>query len=134
MALGSLAHVTLLTKCMLADTYTNEELFQCSLWALTEFSGRQHIVVGLRDHAMLLLSAVTAFRGESCWMLQWSDLFKTTAPLDQTTRIEVRSSLAGSHSEEEGSLTAPAIPQVLAALADNAKHNQHGHVNKHGVI
>jgi len=94
-----------------SDTYTNEELLRCSLWALTEFSGRQHVLVGLRDRAMLLLSAATAFRGESCRMLQWSDLFRTTAPLDQTTRVE-----------------------VLAALADNAKHNQHGRVDEHGVI
>lgn len=80
------------------DTYSNEELRRCSLWALTEFTGRQHIFIGLRDRAMLLMSAATALRGENCRMLQWSDLFRTVVPLDQTTRVEVREVLqAGCH-------------------------------------
>jgi hypothetical protein len=127
-------HAALLTGCV-SDTYTSEELLRCSLWALTEFSGRQQVFVGLRDRAMLLLSAATAFRGESCRMLQWSDLFQTTAPLDQTTRVEVRRSLTGFHPKGEGLLTITHINlQVLGALADNAKHNQHGRVDEHGVI
>lgn len=35
----------------------------------------------LRDRAMLLLSAATAFRGDSARMLLWSDLFKTEVPM-----------------------------------------------------
>jgi hypothetical protein len=127
-------HAALLTGCV-SDTYTSEELLRCSLWALTEFSGRQQVFIGLRDRTMLLLSAVTAFRGESCRMLQWSDLFQTMAPLDQTTRVEVRRSLTGFHPKGEGLLTIThIILQVLAALADNAKHNQHGRVDEHSVI
>jgi hypothetical protein len=30
--------------------------------------------------------------------------------------------------------TEPFLPQVLAALADNAKHNQQGHVDEHGAL
>jgi hypothetical protein len=48
-----------------ADSYTEEELRRCSLWALTDFSGAQSIFVGLRDRAMLLFSSTTAFRGEN---------------------------------------------------------------------
>ena len=72
-----------------ADSYTEEELRRCSLWALTDFSGAQSIFVGLRDHAMLLFSLTTAFRGENSRMLQWSDLFRTAVPLEQTTKMEV---------------------------------------------
>ncbi|KIK32123.1 hypothetical protein CY34DRAFT_111093, partial [Suillus luteus UH-Slu-Lm8-n1] len=94
-----------------SDTYTKAELIRCSLWCLTDFSGPQYIFVGIRDRAMLLVSAATAFRGEGCHMLEWSDLFPATVPLDQTNEI-----------------------QVLAALADNAKHNQTGRVDEHGAI
>ena len=67
-------------------------------------------------------------------MLQWSDLFRTTAPLDQTTQVEVRSSLTGPAVKERGRSPRMSFLQVLAALADNAKHNQHGRVDEHGVI
>ena len=72
-----------------ADSYTEEELRRCSLWALTDFSGAQSIFVGLRDRAMLLFSSTTAFRGENSRMLQWSDLFRTTVPLEQSAKVEV---------------------------------------------
>jgi hypothetical protein len=74
------------------DSYTDEELRRCSLWALTDFSGPQYIFVGLRDRAMLLFSATTAFQGENSRMLQWSDLFRAAVPLEQTTKIEVSQS------------------------------------------
>ena len=61
----------------------NKELLWCSVWALMEFSGQQQVFVGLHDRTM-------AFQGESCCMLQWSDLFLTVAPLDQMTQVEVR--------------------------------------------
>ncbi|KAJ8579943.1 hypothetical protein M405DRAFT_869844 [Rhizopogon salebrosus TDB-379] len=60
---------------------------------------------------MLLVSSTTAFRGEGCRMLEWSDLFPAMVALDQMNEI-----------------------QVLAALADNAKHNQTGRVDEHGAI
>ncbi|KAG1874883.1 hypothetical protein F4604DRAFT_1925032 [Suillus subluteus] len=94
-----------------SDTYTKAELIRCSLWSLTDFSGPQYIFVGIHDRAMLLVSAATAFHGEGCRMLEWSDLFPATVPLDQTNEI-----------------------QVLAALADNAKHNQTGRIDEHGAI
>jgi len=66
------------------DTYTSEELVRCSWWALTGFSGPRQIFVGVRDRAMLLLGATTAFRGEGLRMLQLSDLFLSSAFLDAT--------------------------------------------------
>lgn len=78
------------------DTYSKTELLRCSWWALTDVSGPQHIFVGLRDRAMLLLSATTAFRGENCRALQWSDLFRATVPLDQTSEIEVSQAVLAS--------------------------------------
>ncbi|KAI9568775.1 hypothetical protein HD554DRAFT_2171918 [Boletus coccyginus] len=93
------------------DSYTEEELRRCFLWIFADFSGAQSIFIGLRDHAMLLFSLTTTFQGENSCILQWSDLFRTVVPLEQTANIK-----------------------VLAVLADNAKHNQHGHVDEHGVI
>ncbi|KAG2095328.1 hypothetical protein BD769DRAFT_1678377 [Suillus cothurnatus] len=72
-----------------SDTYTKAELICCSLWCLTDFSGPQYIFVGIRDRAMLLVSAATAFCGEGCRMLEWLDLFPATVPLDQTNEIQV---------------------------------------------
>ena len=64
------------------DTYTPDELARCSWWCLTAVSGPRGTYIGLRDHAMLLLSTSTAFRGESARILQWSDLFMSEMPLD----------------------------------------------------
>ncbi|KAH9178185.1 hypothetical protein EDB89DRAFT_1151160 [Lactarius sanguifluus] len=63
-----------------SDTYTVEDLKRCSLFCLTEFSGRKEIFVGLRDRAMLLLSTSTALRGGSCRAVELSDLFPATIP------------------------------------------------------
>ncbi|KAK7027698.1 hypothetical protein R3P38DRAFT_3190769 [Favolaschia claudopus] len=93
------------------DTYTVAELRKCASWCLTNFSGSNRIYLGLRDRAMLLLGAGTAFRGDSTRILLWSDLFKTSIPL-------------GDDSE------AP----VFGLLADNAKHNQTGRIDEHGVL
>ena len=68
----------------LPDAYTVEELTRCSWWGMTEFSGPHHLRIGLRDHAMMLLGATTALRGEGLRMLQLSDLFMSTAFLDAT--------------------------------------------------
>lgn len=64
------------------DAYTTEELVRCSWWSLTEPSGARQVFVGLRDRTMTLLGATTALRGESLRMLQLSDLFVSTAFLD----------------------------------------------------
>ncbi|OJA10888.1 hypothetical protein AZE42_11709 [Rhizopogon vesiculosus] len=72
-----------------SDTYTKAELMHCSLWCLTDFSGPQYIFVSIHDRVMLLVSATTAFRVEGCCMLEWSDLFPATIPLDQTNEIQV---------------------------------------------
>jgi hypothetical protein len=60
------------------DTYTIIELRQCAAWCSTKFSGRTSVYLGLRDRAMLLMGAATAFRGDSARILLWSDLFKTS--------------------------------------------------------
>jgi hypothetical protein len=39
-------------------------------------------VRSLRDRAMLLMSAQTAFRGESARILLWSDLFQSSVRID----------------------------------------------------
>jgi hypothetical protein len=67
---------------LVSDTYTPEELSRCSLWALASFSGPRHIYNGVRDRAMLLLSAATAFRGDSARQLLFSDLFCARVPVD----------------------------------------------------
>ncbi|KAJ7269115.1 hypothetical protein C8J57DRAFT_1609308 [Mycena rebaudengoi] len=94
-----------------SDTYTVEELRKCSRWCLTNFSGPQRVYLGLRDRAMLLVGTATAFRGDSARILLWSDLFKTTIQLGD---------------DQEAT--------VLGALADNAKHNQTGRVDEHGLL
>ncbi|KAF9232053.1 hypothetical protein BU15DRAFT_67816 [Melanogaster broomeanus] len=96
------------------DTYTKEQLERCSLWGLSEGSGPQTTWVALRDRAMLLVSCATAFRGGSCRALEWSDLF--------LSRVFIN-----------GSNIAADAP-VLAALADNAKHNQVGRVEENGAL
>ena len=70
-----------LTPCD-TDAYTSEELKGCLLSCLMEFSGSQYVLVGMRDQAMLLLSATTVFYGESIRMLKWSDLFLSEIPMD----------------------------------------------------
>ena len=77
-------------------------------------SGAKKIFVYTRDRAMLLLSSTTAFRGESSRILEWSDLFVSSIRMDDIQ-------------------TGYTIP-VLAALADNAKHNQNGRLDVHGAI
>lgn len=97
-----------------SDTYALEELRSCAMWCLTEFTAPRQMFTGIRDRAMLLLGATTAFRGESSRMLQWSDLFLSDLSIDD---LDLDNK----------------IP-VLAALADNAKHNQNGRVDEHGCI
>ena len=72
-----------------ADSYMEEELRRCSLWALMDFSSAQSIFMGLRDHTMLLFSLTTVFRGENSCMLQWSNLFRAAVPLEQMMKMEV---------------------------------------------
>ncbi|GBE83165.1 hypothetical protein SCP_0502120 [Sparassis crispa] len=96
------------------DTYTPDELKRCSIWCLMDVSGVKSIWIGLRDRAMLLLSSTMAFRGESSCILKWLDLFLSSIPIDDV-RLGYR------------------VP-VLAALADNAKHNQQGRLDEHEAI
>jgi len=71
-----------LTLMGTTDTYTTDELMRCSWWCLTEFSGGRYAFNGVRDRAMLLLSATTALRGEGVRMLQFSDLFLSRTCID----------------------------------------------------
>jgi hypothetical protein len=63
------------------DTYTEAELIRCATWCLQNFSGRQHVYVGLQDAAMLLFSTTTAVHGSSSRILCWSDLFVSEIPM-----------------------------------------------------
>lgn len=67
-----------------------------------------------RDRAMVLLSTATAFRGDSARILLWSDLYMTETPMDE---IGLGRTIT-----------------TLVALADNAKTNQEGRVDEHGVL
>ncbi|TFY77579.1 hypothetical protein EWM64_g6432, partial [Hericium alpestre] len=62
-----------------SDAYTPEDLQMCALWCMTSSRTAEQLSLGLRDRAMLLVSAGTAFRGDSARALQWSDLFITHA-------------------------------------------------------
>jgi len=115
------------------DTYTEAELKAASLWCMSHFKGVKQTWVGLRDRAMLLFSAATAVRGENARILRWSDLFMSEIPMDSIHMglkipVHVLSALIASTR-----LTNPTM-QVLAALADNAKHNQKGRVDEYGAI
>ncbi|KAI0085603.1 hypothetical protein BDY19DRAFT_996518 [Irpex rosettiformis] len=98
-----------------ADTYTTEEVLKCSLFFITDRgTGRQHIFVSLRDRAMFLIAAQSAFRGESSRILLWSDCYQQIVPMNDV-HIGFK------------------VP-VLGMMALNAKHNQHGRLDEHGVM
>ena len=83
---------------------------------------------------MLLLGATTAFCGEGSRMLQLSDLFLSSAFLDATQegkRVPVSSPLPSSQLAHSCLID---HQQVLSALADNAKTNQHGRVDEHSTL
>lgn len=96
-----------------ADTYTIDELRQLAWYGLKEFHGSASVFVGIRDRSMLLWGSASAFRGESSRILLWSDFFKSTVNLDASQE-----------------LSAP----VLVAIANNAKHNQHGRLDEFGAL
>ncbi|KAF5367837.1 hypothetical protein D9615_010577 [Tricholomella constricta] len=98
----------------IADTYTREQLIQCSIWCLKNFSGPRQTFVGVRDRAMLLVSSSIAFRGDSSRDLLWSDLFFVDVPMND--------------------IHLGAEVKALVILADNAKTNQDGRVDEHGAF
>ena len=66
-----------------SDTYTADEVIKCSLsFLLNPGTGRQHIFVLLRDRAMFLVGAQSAFRGESSRILLWSDCYMQKVPIN----------------------------------------------------
>ncbi|KAI0088513.1 hypothetical protein BDY19DRAFT_906536 [Irpex rosettiformis] len=98
-----------------ADTYTTEEVLRCLLSFLTDRStGRQRLFVSLRDRAMFLIVAQSAFRGESSRILLWSNCYQQVVPINDVC-------------------IGYTIP-VLAMMSLNAKHNQHGRLDEHGVM
>ena len=116
-----------------SDTYTEVELVRCALWCLQKFSGTQHVYIGLRDAAMLLFSTTTAVHGGSSRILRWSDLFMSEIPMDDVRlgkKVLVSCGTDGCDNLNLSRLCS----QVLAALADNAKHNQQGRVDEHGTL
>ncbi|TFY79269.1 hypothetical protein EWM64_g4743 [Hericium alpestre] len=97
-----------------SDAYMLAELQQCMFWCVSESKTSRELFHGVRDRAMLLVSAGTAFRGDSARMVQWSDLFISEVPLQ-----EVRPDY---------------LLPVLGVYSDNAKHNQQGRVDEFGMI
>lgn len=69
-----------------ADTYGEQELSNAALTFLHIHSAPKKLVLALRDRAMLLTSAVTAFRGDSSRGLLWSDLFTKEVPMHAIRR------------------------------------------------
>ncbi|TFY73269.1 hypothetical protein EWM64_g10743, partial [Hericium alpestre] len=116
-----------------ADAYMPEDLHRCSLWCLSQCKTREQTARSIRDRAMLLLSAGTAFRRDNARMIQWSDLFLSEVPLPELGadfKLPVRVS-------PHQILKAILIwwwGQVLGIYSDNAKHNQQGRVDESGVI
>jgi hypothetical protein len=150
---ASLLHPLALLTLVAPDTYTPEELVRCSQWCLAAASGPRGTHIGARDRVMLLFSTSTAFRGESARILQWSDLFVSEIPMDDISsgfRVPVGVCTVWHHVACAADAAAPPPPpppppqvflclsdcvfQVLAALADNAKHNKDGRVDEHGAL
>ncbi|TFY83866.1 hypothetical protein EWM64_g142 [Hericium alpestre] len=114
-----------------SDAYTPAELQQCALWCVSESKTSRELFRGVRDRAMLLVSAGTAFRGDSARMVQWSDLFISEVPLqevrpDYLLPVGVCMLL--------GFFALSNVSQVLGVYSDNAKHNQQGRVDEFGMI
>lgn len=117
----------------LIDTYTIEELRKGSNWCLTNYSGQRHVFIGIRDRAQLLMSTVTAFRGESSRILLWSDLFITKIPIHEI-KLGFEVNVGSFSSFFFKFINCLFISKALAALADNAKHNQTGRTDEHGAL
>ena len=78
---------------------------------------------------MLLLKTTTAVCGGSSCILHWSDLFMSKISMDNVClgkKVPVSGGANNFH-------LISVCSQVLAALADNAKHNQQGCVDEHGT-
>jgi len=74
-----------------------------------------------------------AVRGSSAQILHWSDMFVSHIPMDDVglgkrVPVSYKKGSAAARTECKFPL------QVLAALADNAKHNQQGRVDEHGTL
>ena len=70
----SLVHLSQAITDWPADTYTTSDLKRMSLHCLRGYASTSKLVAALRDRCMLLLSAYTAFRGDSARMLLLSDI------------------------------------------------------------
>ncbi|KAF9471271.1 hypothetical protein BDN70DRAFT_901472 [Pholiota conissans] len=69
-------------KVACANMYTFEEIMRMSVWTLQSFGpSKLQVHVGLRDCAMLLLSTMVAFRGNSSRLALFSDLFFQSIPM-----------------------------------------------------
>lgn len=66
-----------------ADTYTEDELKRISWWCFSTPKTPREIHTHLRDRAMVLWSAATAFRGNSARILLWSDLYTSKVPMHE---------------------------------------------------
>lgn len=77
---------------------------------------------------MLLLKTTTAVCGSSSRILCWSDLFMSEIPMDDVC-LRKKVPVSGANNFHLISVCS----QVLATLADDAKHNQQGCVDEHGT-
>ncbi|KAF8525270.1 hypothetical protein BU17DRAFT_62960 [Hysterangium stoloniferum] len=108
---------TLKASGAMGDTYSTQELIAMSSYCLTAPSTKRETVTYLRDRAMFLLGAASAYRGDSLRPLEWSDLgvdeiLNTGAGLGSTIMVWI----------------------ALILLSYNAKHNQDGRLDEKGVI
>ena len=80
------------------------------------------------------MSSTMALHGESLRMLLWSDLFMKMIPMPDVEE-DVYVPVCWSHSFEGSCLTDLFIAvNAFSVLADDAKHNQDGHIDEHGAL
>ncbi|RDB27704.1 hypothetical protein Hypma_003308 [Hypsizygus marmoreus] len=98
-----------------ADTYTREEITRCSMWCLqTDRSTDQQVHTGIRDRAMLLLSAASAYRGNNIRRLLLSDLYSRDIPM-----VEIGPG---------------ATSMALVMFSDQGKTNTNGRIDEQGAF
>lgn len=63
--------------CHVTGIVTADQIKEAATWCLVgDRQSRAAVALAARDHAMLLLSTGTAFRGDNIWQLEYSDLFR----------------------------------------------------------
>ncbi|KAL1710337.1 hypothetical protein EV121DRAFT_266619 [Schizophyllum commune] len=108
------SHVGLEHVKQCINTYKTSDLKRMSLHCLKGYASTSKIVAALRDRCMLLLSAYTAFRGDSARMLLLSDI--------------------GAQDVNMPEIAEGATVMAMILLRDQGKHIQDGRVEEHAAL